>query len=139
MIKSNINISTVYSHLNNRMVRCEDRLLSLSPNFYSGISGALIGAAFNLLTGLVFEPQKANNIIILSIFLVFLSGICFLFLSIKLQELIQARMGEDKATAETIFRKKLNKEKKIFRILFIGSFFSIILIIFITFFKIKSG
>jgi len=34
-----------------------DRLFLLSPSFYTILSGALIGAAINLLTGLIFTKK----------------------------------------------------------------------------------
>jgi len=137
MIKSNIDSKKTIFTL--ELTTWEKRLLSLSPASYAMVSAALIGAAINLLTGLVFQPQAANNIIILSIFLAFLAAFCFCVLSIQLQELREATSNKDKVTAENDFRVKLNVKSKIFRVLFYFGFLFIIAIIVIIILKIKSG
>lgn len=111
---------------------------SLSPSFYAIVSGALIGAAINLLTGLVFEPKKANNELLLSIVLIFLSSICFSFLSIFLEQLHEVKRGKDEATAKHDFDKELHAKRHILRRLSIVGFFSIIAVIFIIIIKIRS-
>jgi len=41
-----------------------DRLFLLSPSFYTILSGALIGASINLLTGLIFTKEALSIYVI---------------------------------------------------------------------------
>jgi hypothetical protein len=63
-----------------------DQLFLLSPSFYTILSGALIGAAINLLTGLIFEKEMSIGVI-LAILLLFISSASFIRISLILEDL----------------------------------------------------
>ena len=64
-----------------------DRMFLLSPSFYTILSGALIGAAINLLTGLIFAKEMLSiNVILPILFLLASSGL-FVYISLILEHL----------------------------------------------------
>ncbi|GEM_PF-3162919 len=111
-----------------KLDKMEEWLFSLPPSFYAIVSGALIGAATNLLTGLVFAPEGANvtmRLVKLAIFLIFLSSVCFCVISIILELLHTEVIGEDKATRKYNLHGELHEQRKILWPLFIGGLVSI--------------
>jgi len=64
-----------------------DKLFLLSPSFYTILSGALIGAAINLLTGLIFTKEMLSVGVILSILFLLASSGLFVYISVTIQHL----------------------------------------------------
>jgi len=66
-----------------------DKIFLLSPSFYTIISGALIGAAINFLTSLIFMKKSliGQKALILSIFFLLLSSGLFVYISLILEGL----------------------------------------------------
>lgn len=67
-----------------------DHLFLLSPSFYTIFSGALIGAAINLLTGVIFSKETLVDqkiIIFLAILFLLASSVLFVYISLALEQL----------------------------------------------------
>lgn len=64
-----------------------DQLFLFSPSFYAILSGALIGAAINLLTGLIFAKEILSVNLILSILFLLASSGLFVYISLILEHL----------------------------------------------------
>lgn len=93
-----------------------DQLFLLSPSFYTIVSGALIGAAINLLTGLIFTKEASSMYIgLVIIFLLGSSGL-LAYIGLILEDL-RSKAGED---TDSLRRMIINRRKKLYRIVFIG-------------------
>jgi hypothetical protein len=71
-------------------------LFSLPPSFYALLSGALIGAGINLLTGLLFAQNLMidKTFMTLAIFFLLVSSVLFAWISLVLEELrVEAKGG----------------------------------------------
>jgi hypothetical protein len=91
-----------------------DPLFLLSPSFYTIVSGALIGAAINLLTGLIFTKKTSSMYIgLVIIFLLGSSGL-LAYLGLILEDL-RSKAGED---TDSLRRMIINRRKKLYRIVF---------------------
>jgi hypothetical protein len=67
-----------------------DQLFLLSPSFYTIFSGALIGAAINLLTAVIFSKEilvDQKIIIFLAILFLLASSVLFVYISLALEQL----------------------------------------------------
>lgn len=64
-----------------------DQLFLLSPSFYTIISGALIAASINLLTGLIFTKEMLSVSVILSILFLLASSGIFVYISLIIEHL----------------------------------------------------
>jgi len=67
----------------------EESLFLLSPSFYAMISGAIIGAAINLLTSLIFVSNVKIDVTLVKfgIVAIFISAICIGKISFILEEI----------------------------------------------------
>lgn len=67
------------------------KLFSLTPSFYAIIAGALVGAAINLLTGLVFIQEDADKTILGRILIlavcIFVTSVAIIYISYYLEKL----------------------------------------------------
>jgi hypothetical protein len=99
-----------------------DRLFLLSPTFYAILSGALIGTAVNLLTGLIFTEEVSSiHVILMIVFLLCSSGL-LAYIGIVLEGL----RGEAKGNTEALKRKILNRRKRIYPVFWTGFAFLIV-------------
>ena len=64
-----------------------DKLFLIYPSFYTIISGGIIAAAINLITGLVFTRDILSTCMIFGIFVLFISSILFIYISLTLESL----------------------------------------------------
>lgn len=67
-----------------------DQFFLLSPSFYTIFSGALIGAAINLLTGVILSKETLGDqkiIIFLAILFLLASSVLFVYISLVLEQL----------------------------------------------------
>ena len=106
--------------------RIEEWFFSPPPSFYAIVSGALIGIATSLLTGLLFAQEVRNNTILLAIFFIFLSSVCFCFISIIIEQLRAEVTGEGEATRKLNFRGEIHRRREILWTLSIGGLVSIV-------------
>lgn len=86
-----------------------DRLFLLSPSFYTILSGALIGASINLLTGLIFTKEACS------------SGL-LVYIGLILEDLHNKAGGD----ADSLLRMVLHRRKKLYPIAFIGFAFLLV-------------
>ena len=64
-----------------------DQLFLLSPSFYTILSGALIAAAINLLTGFIFTKEMLSAGVIVSILFLLASSGLFIHISLIIEHL----------------------------------------------------
>lgn len=93
-----------------------DQLFLLSPSFYTILSGALIGAAINLLTGLIFAKGASSIYLILVIIFLLGSSVLLVYISLILEDL-RSKAGEDTASLR---RMILHRRIKLYPIVFAG-------------------
>ena len=94
-----------------------DQLFLLSPSFFIILSGALIGAAINLLTGLIFT-KEASSIYIIGLVIIFMIGSSGLlaYMGLILEDL-RSKAGKD---TDSLRRMVLHRRIKLYPIAFIG-------------------
>ncbi len=63
-----------------------DRIFLLPPSFWTILAGAWIGAAINILTGLVFSRDKLSIWVILSIIFLLSSSSSFLYIFLNIED-----------------------------------------------------
>ena len=107
-----------------------DQLFLLSPSFYTILSGALIGAAINLLTGLIFTKRMLSVSMILSILLLFVSSGLFVHISLIIEPLHSKAKDIDYLLG--MIRNR-DHRRKLWTSAFVGSACVIISIIFLIF------
>lgn len=105
--------------------KVEEWVFSLPPSFFAIVSGAFIGTATNLLTGLIFDEKVPIDGLLRAIFLIFASAACFCCISIILEQIHIEVSGEDKITRRYNLRGEIYKRRKILWLLFIGGLVSI--------------
>ncbi len=71
------------NNINNKI----DGIFLLSPLFFTIISGALIGATINLITGLIYSKEMLSYLVIISILFLFISSLLFVYISIVIEQL----------------------------------------------------
>lgn len=103
----------------------EEWLFSLPPSFSAIVSGALIGTATNLLTGLIFAQEVVNTTILLAISFLFLSSACFCIICVILEQSRAEVTGEGEATRKQNLRGEIHKRRTTLWRLFIGGLVSI--------------
>ena len=64
-----------------------DKLFLIYPSFYTILSGGIIAAAINLITGLVFTKDILSTGIIFGIFVLLFSSMLFIYISLNLESL----------------------------------------------------
>ena len=84
-----------------------DRLFLLSPSFYTILSGALIGASINLLTGLIFTKEALSIYVILVIILLLCSSGLLVYIGLILEDLHNKAGGD----ADSLLRMVLHRRK----------------------------
>jgi len=99
-----------------------DRLFLLSPSFYTILSGALIGASINLLTGLIFTKEALSIYVILVIILLLCSSGLLVYIGLILEDL-HNKAGAD---ADSLLRMVLHRRKKLYPIALIGFAFLLV-------------
>lgn len=90
-----------------------DQLFLLSPSFYTLLSGALIGAAINLLTSLIFIKEASSIYIWLAIISLLCSSGLMAYISLILEDL-RSNAGTD---TDTLRRKVSHRRRKLYSIL----------------------
>lgn len=93
-----------------------DQLFLPSPSFYAILSGALIGAAINLLTGLIFTKEASSIYIGLVIIFLLTSSGLLAYTGLILEDL-RSKAGGD---TDSLRRKVFHRRKKLYPITFIG-------------------
>jgi len=93
-----------------------DQLFLLSPSFYTILSGALIGAAINLLTGLIFAKQALSIYLLLAIIFLLGSSALLVYISLILENL-RSKAGGDTASLRRMIS---NRRIKLYSIIFGG-------------------
>ena len=63
-----------------------DRIFFLPPSFWAILAGAWIGAAINILTGLVFSKDKSSTCVILSIIFLLSSSSSFVYIFLNIED-----------------------------------------------------
>ena len=99
-----------------------DRLFLLSPSFYTILSGALIGASINLLTGLIFKKEALSIYVILVIIFLLCSSGLLVYIGLILEDLHNKAGGD----ADSLLRMVLHRRKKLYPIAFIGFAFLLV-------------
>ncbi|MDD2665427.1 MAG: hypothetical protein PHD13_01405 [Methanocellales archaeon] len=99
-----------------------DQLFLLSPSFYIILSGALIGASINLLTGLIFTKEVSSIYVKLVItFLLGSSGL-LAYIGLILEDL-RSKVGED---TDSLRRMVLHRRIKLYPIAIMGFTFLLV-------------
>ena len=93
-----------------------DQLFLLSPSFYTILSGALIGAAINLLTGLIFTKEASSMYMRMVIIFLLCSSGLLAYMGLILEDL-RSKAGKD---TDSLRRMVLHRRIKLYPIAFIG-------------------
>lgn len=105
-----------------------DQLFLLSPSFYTILSGALIGAAINLLVGLIFKKEMLSVSVILSVLFLLASSVLFVYISLIIEHLHSKARDID-----YLLDMIRDRRRKLWTLAFVGSACVIISIIFLIF------
>jgi len=100
----------------NRWFNKIDQLFLLSPSFYAILSGALIGTAINLLTGLIFTEKASSIYVVLVIIFLLCSSGLLAYIGVILEDL----RSEAKGDTDTLRRKVLHRRTKVYPIICTG-------------------
>lgn len=84
-------------------------LFSLSPSVYTILSGALVGAAVNLLTGLIFAREVSSISVKISIILLLFSSVSLAYIGITLEGL-----HSDTETEKDLSNKIKSRQNKLY-------------------------
>lgn len=102
-----------------------DRMFLLSPSFYAIFSGALIGAAINLLTGSIFTREMLSIGVILATFFLLVSSGLLVYIGLILEDL-RSKAGGDVNSLSRMIR---HRRRKLWSSFFLGIMWVIISII----------
>lgn len=103
----------------NRWFNKLEALFFLSPSFYTILSGALIGAAINLLTGLIFTKEMLSKSVIFAILFLFASAGLLVYIGLILEDL-NGKAGGDAISLSRLIHHRQTKLFALFSLAVIG-------------------